>query len=147
MATGDTVPFMLRGATQNSSPITKARAVTVNVSTSVGESTGEAAVAGGPETVLLQRYRIDLQLFGEDPSALRAIVGAAASNFVAQTKGDGGSNEKETFKNVVWTGFAGPFQIRDADSGGQVPMWSIRGTCQWTADDTLALVWVNATDT
>jgi len=144
MAAGDSVPLYLQSATHLGGAIAKAMMMMVDVSSAVHEDPGDPADAGGPAIVDSPRDRIDVTLFGRDPSALRALVGAAATNLVATTKGDAGAAETETIKSVVFHSYGGPYEVRSREDGGMVQAWSIRGTAQWGADDTLALMWVTA---
>ena len=144
MVAGTSVPLYLQSATHFGGAIAKAMMLTIDVSSPVHEDPGDPAVGGGPALVESPRDRIDVVLTGRDPSALRALVGAAATNLVATTKGDAGGAETETIKMVVWHSFGGPYQVRSREDGGIVQAWSVQGTAQWGANDTLALMWVTA---
>jgi hypothetical protein len=147
MAAGDLAPFHCRNAKHPTTAIDGIRAARIIVTGVSGEDPGDAAMAGGPEKVLLQRQRIDVELYGNNPNALRALVAATAANLVIGQKGEAGANEKHTIKNVYFTDFTGPLEIRDPDSGGPIPMYGVRGTAEWGAADTLALMWLTAADT
>jgi len=147
MVAGDSVPLYLKTATHFGGAIAKAMMLSIQVNSVVHEDPGDPNEAGGPAVVDSPRDRIDVVLTGRDPSALRALVGAAATNLVAATKGDAGGDETETIKNVVFHSFGGPYQVRSREDGGMVQAWSIRGTAQWGANDTLALMWVTASAT
>lgn len=144
MAAGDSVPLYLQSATHLGGAVAKVLTAQIQVSSEVHEDPGDPAESGGPGLVDSPRDRIDITLTGRDPSALRALVGAAATNLVLTTKGDAGGAETETIKAVVFHSFDGPYQVRSREDGGVVQAWSIRGTAQWTANDTLALMWVTA---
>lgn len=144
MAAGDSVPLYLQSAAHNAAAIDKALMMSIVPNSAVHEDPGDPADAGGPAIVDVARQRIDIVLMGRCPSALRALVGAAAGNLVGTTKGDAGAAETETIKNVVFHSFEGPYQVRSREGGGQVQAWGVRGTAQWGSSDTLALMWVTA---
>ena len=141
---GYSVPLYVQSGTHFGGAIAKLHSAVIEVNSITHEDPGSPAEAGGPAVVDSPRDRIDITLSGRDPSALRALVGAAATNLVMTTKGDAGLAETETIKNVVFHSFGGPYQVRSREDGGVVQAWSIRGTAQWAANDTLALMWVTA---
>jgi len=144
MAVGDSVPLYLQSATHVGGAIAKAMMAQISIRSITHEDPGDPAEDGGPAVVDTSRDRIDIVLTGRDPSALRALVGAAATNLVLTTKGDAGGAETETIKNVVFHAFGGPYQVRSREDGGIVQAWSVQGTAQWAVTDTLALMWVTA---
>ena len=146
MTAGDLVPFMCRSVKCPTDAVAGVRAASIIVTGVAGEDPGPAGVAGGPAEVLLQKQRIEVTIYGKDPNALRALVGAVAADCVIGYKGTAGANEKHTIKNVYFTDFVGQLDIRDPDTGGPLPMFGVRGVAQWAADDTLALMWVSAAD-
>jgi hypothetical protein len=141
---GYSIPLYLQSATHLGGAIAKVHSAVITPSSITHEDPGDPAEAGGPAVVDSPRDRIDIELFGRDPSALRALVGAAATNLVMTTKGDAGLAETETIKSVKFHSFGGPYQVRSREDGGVVQAWSIRGTAQWGPTDTLALMWVTA---
>ena len=144
MAIDDSMPLYLQSATHYGGAINKALMARIIPSSVRHEDPGDPALGGGPAVVDSPRDRIDIELFGRDPSALRALVGAQATNLVLTTKGDGGLAATETIKNVVFHSYGGPYEVRSREDGGVVSAWSILGTAQWGANDTLALMWVTA---
>jgi len=135
------MPLYLTGATFGGDPILKALLARIIVGTVVHEDPGDPAEAGGPAIVDVVRYRVDVDLMGRDPSALRALKGAAAATLVLSTKGDAGAATTETLLKVSFHSFAGPYQVRSREDGGSVRAWGIRGTVQFVAGNTLADVW------
>jgi len=144
MAAGDSVPLYLQSATFGGAPIAKALQARIIVSTDVHEDPGSPANAGGPAIVDVARYRVDIELLSRDPSALRALKGAAAATLVLTTKGDGGSASTETLLSVYFDAFTDPYNVRSREDAGVVQAWGIRGTVQWVAGNTLAAVWATA---
>ena len=144
MAIDDSMPLYLTAATHLGGAVNKAMMAQIIPSSVVHEDPGDPALGGGPAVVDSPRDRIDVVLTGRDPSALRALVGAAATNLVLTTKGDGGLAATETIKNVVFHSYGGPYMVRSREDGGAVQAWSINGTAQWAITDTLALMWVTA---
>jgi len=144
MAKDDSMPLYLTGASFGGAAINKALMAAINVQTVVHEDPGDPAAAGGPAIVDVARYRVDVELMGRDPSALRALKGAAAASLVLNTKGDGGVATTETLLKVSFHSFAGPYQVRSKEDGGVVQAWGIRGTVQFVAGNTLAAVWATA---
>ena len=144
MAAGQSVPLYLQSATFDAAPIAKVLQASIVVDTTVHEDPGSPAAAGGPAIVDVARYRVDLELLGRDPSALRALKGADAASLVLTTKGDSGAASTETLLKVSFHSFTGPYQVRSREDGGVVQAWGIRGTVQWVAGNTLAAVWATA---
>ena len=144
MAAGDLVPFMCTDAKHPTVAVGGVRAASIVTSGVVGEDPGPAGAAGGPAEVLLQKQRIEVTLLGNNPNALRALIGATAADLVIGCKGAAGANEKHTIKKVYFTDFVGQLDIRDPDTGGPLPMFGVRGVAQWGAADTLALMWTTA---
>ena len=144
MAKDDSMPLYLTGATFGGADINKALAAKIIPSTVVHEDPGDPAAAGGPALVDVARYRVDVELMGRDPSALRAIKGAAAATLVLATKGDAGVATTETLLKVFFSAFAGPYQVRSRESGGTVQAWGLKGTVQFVTGNTLAAVWATA---
>ena len=144
MAAGDLIPFMCRNAKHPTDAVAGVRAASIVTSGVVGEDPGPAGAAGGPAEVLLQKQRIEVTLLGNNPNALRALVGAAAANLVIGYKGAAGASETHTLKNVSFADFVGQLEVRDPDTGGPVSMFGVRGVGQWGAADTLALMWLTA---
>jgi len=138
---GYSVPLYVQSGTHYGGAIAKLHSVVIRTTPTTHEDPGDPAEVGGPAVVDSPRDRIDIELFGRDPSALRALVGAAATNLVLTTKGDAGLPETETIKNVVFHSYGGPYQVRSREDGGTVRAWSILGTAEWTDNDTLALMW------
>lgn len=143
---GDTTAFHIRYAKHPTNDIAGVRYASVTFSSAVGEDPGEADAVGGPEKVAVQKQRIDVELYGTSPAALRALVGATAANLVLGHKAGSGDNEKDTIKNVAFTRFLGQLMFRDPDSGGDIPVFGVGGTAEWIDTDTLALMWLNAAD-
>ncbi len=146
MAAGDQVPFQCRYAKHPTDEIDGVRFARITVSGTTGENPGPAKQAGGPASQLVQKQRINVEIFGTNPNALRALVAAAAANLVIGYKGVDGANEKHTLKNMYFSAFVGALEVRDPDTGGPIPMYGISGTLNWGADDTLALMWVSAAE-
>jgi len=144
MAAGDSVPLYLQSATFGGAPIAKALQARIIVTSVVHEDPGSPAAAGGPAIVDVSRFRVDIELLGRDPSALRALKGAAAATLILTTKGDGGVASTETLLKVYFDAFTGPYNVRSREDGGVVQAWGIRGTVQWVAGNTLAAVWATA---
>lgn len=144
MAKDDSMPLYLTSATFSDATIAKVLAATINVSTIVHEDPGDPASAGGPALVDVARYRVDVELMGRDPSALRALKGAAAASLVLATKGDAGAATTETLLKVYFHSFSGPYQVRSRESGGTVQAWGLRGTSQFVAGNALGDVWATA---
>jgi len=93
--------------------------------------------AGARAEQQIQRQDIKVELFGKDPSALQALIGAAAANAVISYKGDAGANKTCTAKSVYFTEF-GQVEFRDPDQGGKVVAGhSAGGYCNWGDSDTL----------
>jgi len=144
MAAGDLVPFMCTDAKHPTVAIGGVRAASIQASGVSGEDPGPAGVAGGPAKVLLQTQRIEVTLLGNNPNALRDLVGAAAANLLIGCKGLAGAAEVITIKSVYFTDFLGQLDIRDPDTGGPLPMFGVRGVAEWGVADTLALMWTTA---
>ena len=146
MATvGQTSPFWLRSATHNANPVNKARHAIIRVSNVHGEDPGTAAQVGTPAKVAVGRLRVDVELYGTDPSDIMALPDAAAANVVLGTVGDGAANETHTLKSVKWHTLLGQLDMPDPDNpGGTISAWGVAGTCQVAANDTLATLWVTA---
>ena len=144
MAKNDSMPLYLVSATFSGAPIRKAMQARITVTTIVHEDPGDPAAAGGPAIVDVARYRVDVELIGRDPAALRALKGATAASLVLTTKGDAGASTTETLLKVYFHSFSGPYQVRSREDGGSVQAWGIRGTVQFVAGNTLANVWATA---
>ena len=144
MAKDDSMPLYLTGATFGGDAINKALQASINVSTIVHEDPGDPAAAGGPALVDVARYRVDVELMGRDPSALRALKGSTPASLVLSTKGDAGVATTETLLKVSFHSFSGPYQVRSREDGGVVQAWGIRGTVQFVTGNTLAAVWATA---
>jgi len=145
MAAGDLVPFHARYFKAPTDDVAGVQYGAIGFGSVVGEQQGEADAAGGPKAVQLQQQRITVRVFGNNPNALRELIGADAANAVFGTAGESG-NELETVKNVVFTEFLGELTIRAPDTGGPVPMIGVQGTAQWGEADTLALMWTSGAD-
>ena len=94
----------------------------------------------------LTMERITVSVFGNNPNALNALVGAAAANCVIGFKGADGVNTKVTLKNVAFTRRVSGLTFPPIDAGGKVPPFGVEGRCEWGADDTHALMEVFAAD-
>ena len=146
MAAGDQVAFHARSVEHNSVAVDGAAMARITVSEVTGEDRGSATAEGEPADVIMQRHRLEVEVMGKNPNALRALVAATAANLVIGYKGAAGANEKHTLKNVYFSSFSGPLPIRDRDTGGKVALWGVRGIGLWGDSDTLALMWVSAAD-
>jgi len=142
---GTLIPFYLRSAKHPTDAIAGARMATIRLTTVVGEDQGEATAEMSPESIEIQKTRIDVTLMGKNPTALRALIGAAA-NLVLAVKGAAGANELETLKNIKFHTYLGEMTIRDPDSGGPVGVWGVAGTMEALVSDTPALGWVSSAD-
>jgi len=144
MAKDDSMPLYLVSATFGGAPIRKALAARITAPTIVHEDPGKPATAGWPAKVDVARYRVDVELIGRDPAALRALKGATAASLVLTTKGDAGASTTETLLKVYFHTLPEPYMVRSREDGGVVSAWGIRGTVQWVPGNTLAAVWVTA---
>jgi len=148
MALGESTPFWLRTATLGGSAINKARRAVVRLSVVRSEDPGAAVEAAGPAAIAVGKKRIDGEVYGNDPVAIRALVGTAAGALVLGYVGDAAANEKLTLKNAHFHSWLGQVEIPDPDNpGGTIAAWGAAFTCEWLSTDTLALMWVVATDT
>jgi len=147
MATGESTAFWLRYAKHPTVAINKARRASITITTVKAEDPGSAVQAASPATVAVGKMRVDVQLFGTDPAAIRALIAEAAANLVLGYVGDAAANEKHTLKNVRFHTPLGQLELPDPDApGGTISVWGIAGTCVAVSTDTLALAWVTATD-
>ncbi|HUU90935.1 MAG TPA: hypothetical protein VM238_06970, partial [Phycisphaerae bacterium] len=99
MATGQSTAFWLRSATHGAA-INKARRAAITVGTVVGEDPGAADQPLSPAAIAVGKVRVDVQLFGTDPSDIRALPAAAAADLVLGYVGDSAGNETHTLKSV-----------------------------------------------
>jgi len=147
MAAGDRIPLVARYVhTGVSTPIAGATHALLEIETVVAEEppkAGEAGEAGQAITM----YRLRLTVYGNDPSALIALYGAAAANKVIGFKDAGGANKNVTLKNVGFTRFGSALAFPAIDVGGRVGPWALSGRCEWGGADTLALMMAFADDT
>ena len=106
---------------------------------------GDAGEPGEVET-LITHYTLQVIVYGQDDTALLALLGAVASDFVGGYKGAAGANRKKTIKNVYFN--SGPSQVEapPKDAGGKVPVFQMTGSAQWGAADTPATMIVDAPD-
>jgi len=100
MGVGEASAFWLRSATHAGAPINKACRAVIRVSILHAEDPGDPAAPAGPQKIAVGRYRVDVEVYGRDPSDIRALPSAAAGNDVYGYVGDGAINEKHTLKNV-----------------------------------------------
>jgi len=147
MATGESTAFWLRYAKHPTTAISKARRAAITITTVKAEDPGSALQGASPAAVAVGKMRVDVQLFGTDPAAIRALQAAATANLVLGYVGDAAANEKHTIKNVRFHTFLGQIELPDPDNaGGTIAVWGIAGTCVAAYADTLALAWITATD-
>jgi len=142
MAAGDVQVFHLMTATHGTA-IEGAQRAAIRVTTITGEQQGEPDAAGGPKKIQLQRFEIYVSVWGNNPNALRALVGATAANLVFTAKG-AAATETHTLKNWAPTEFLGEFVFRSVDDGGPLPLTGVGGKCECGDADTLALMWLPA---
>ena len=83
--------------------------------------------------------RINVTVWGKDPSQLDALAEAAAANLIVVCVKTAGAAMTITIKNVV---FNAPCDINSPmiDQGGNVPTFPMNGVAEWGAADTWALM-------
>jgi len=144
MATGQSTAFWLNSAVHGAA-INKARRASITITVVKAEDPGLADQALSPAAIAVGKVRVDVQLFGTDPSDIRALPAAAAANLVLGYVGDSAINETHTLKNVKFHTFLGQIDLPDPDApGGTISVWGVAGTCQAGAADTLAELWATA---
>ena len=112
-------------------------------------SSRDPGVAGTPGDAggLVTNRGLQVSFYGQDFAELLALVGAVAANAIVGISGLAGALEKITFKNVYFDQILGEMMIPAKDGGAPVSVLGIRGTAQWGASDTFALMAVGAADT
>jgi hypothetical protein len=85
-------------------------------------------------------------LFGLSLPALLALLSAAKSSVVLGLIAGDGSLEKHTLTNVKFDEAVGTVEIPEADAGGKIAPFAVRGHVGWGVNDTLATVWTWAVD-
>lgn len=139
------VIHVCRGASHNAVDVEGVThyAVPINLVKSVDG--GDAAEPGTVETLVTHRD-IAVILYGQDYAVLLGLVEDAAADVVLLFKGAGGSNRKKTVKNVYFDTTPQQIAAKAKDAGGPVSMFSVQGTAQWGASDTIATMIVDAVD-
>ncbi len=143
---GETIAYYLRSADGGTTPISGARMATVSFPSKLGTVPAAPSAVGGIGGAVVQKIDIAGTLAGMVPSVLLGLVGAAAQNLVLHYKAGDGTNQKVTIKNVVFHS-PGNVEFRDPETGGMVSAMSLQWQAIWGDSDTVALMYVPASDT
>jgi hypothetical protein len=139
------VIYAARYVKQTSTAINQATHAQINPTTVSRTDPGGAGDPGDREH-LVTKKGLGVTIFGNDYTALLALVGSAAANIVIGTYGAAGALEKLTVKNVKFVGVPQAIDIPENDAGGKIGKFAIHGDCEWANSDTFATMLVAAAD-
>ncbi|HOD79952.1 MAG: hypothetical protein BWX88_02763 [Planctomycetes bacterium ADurb.Bin126] len=83
-----------------------------------------------------------VEVYGNDPRALTLLLGSAAAAVVGTVLRDDNSQGTETLTNVQFVEVLTAAEVPEADQGGKLASFGIRGWCQGTA--AVGTKWVSA---
>jgi len=140
------VIYAARYVKQTTTAINQATHAQINPMTVYKTDPGGAGDPGDREHIVTRRG-LGVTIFGNDYTALLALVASAPANIVIGTYGAAGALEKLTVKNVKFVGVPQAIDIPENDSGGKIGKFAIQGQCEWGTSDTFALMLVAAAET
>jgi len=117
----------------------------IQVNLTKSEDPGDAAEPGTVETIVTHRD-VKVTIYGQDFTALLALLEATAADVVVGYKGAGGANKKTTIKSVYFDEMPSEIAAPPRDQAGRVPVFAVRGTAKFGSSDTLATMIATAAD-
>jgi hypothetical protein len=145
MTAGDSGVVKARYAKAPTSAISGVTHAKIDIATVTKQVPGQAGTAG-PADEHRTMTTVKVTLYGNDQPALVALMDAKSSVVLGYING-AGANEKITLTNVRFNSIVQGVDIPEMDSGGKVAPFAISGTVAFGSNDTLATVYVAATDT
>lgn len=82
---------------------------------------------------VVTKTRVDVEVYGNNPRALLALIAATKANLVISVIRDDGSTGTETLVDVYFYQEIDGVDIPEADEGGKLAGMGIRGRCIGTA--------------
>jgi hypothetical protein len=92
--------------------------------------------------IVVTRTDVSVEVYGNNARALTLLLGSSAEDVVLSVLRDDGSTGTETLKTVCLSESLGSAEIPEADSGGKLASFGIRGACEGNGD--LASKWISA---
>jgi hypothetical protein len=133
MAAGDTI-FATRSVAVGATPVAGASHARIVPATKFAVNQGSAGSPGPADAVITHRS-LAVEVYGRDPAALLALIGAAAADVAVGTIGASGANETLTLSDVYFCEAIGNVEVSEKDAGGKVPVFGIRGYVTFGAGD------------
>ncbi len=146
MATGDGRIHSARdGSAHGVTELVSLTHFSVGRSTVKSDDPGPAGSPGQADQVLTDRALTVTVYFLDEDEAM-SLVEVAAANLVLNYVAQGGADWKRTIKNVVFNDPPAEVSTPEKRAGVPAGAVSISGIAKWGADDTFALMSINAAD-